>query len=712
MSTAPSNQITKETPPSGSASVPLRRESDSAVLNKASLASFDVFDTVLTRVTGTPEGVFLLLGRLLSREGVISCSPQAFAAARDEAERRAYRNSPTRQTTLEQIYFELQTALGLSAEQAANLVRVELELEDALIRTVPAMAAEIERMRAAGKRIIFISDMYMDEDVIRKLLQRRGLLREGDGYYVSSEWNRSKRSGKLFKAALAAESIPARRVIHWGNSTDHDIRPPRSLGMMPRHFTGANRNRYETLLAGYGVQTEGFSELLAGASKMARLSVAVAGTREAVIRDVTAGVGAPMIAGYLLWLLSRARDSGLERLYFMTREGQFLAEAARRLAGRLSYSCDIRYLPASRYVWQPASLFQIDGKTLDWIFENRNPVTLRDILKRLGIPADEVADLLEAGGFSARRWGRPLSESDIRSLRSIFSGGKIKAVILRHAAQKRRVLTEYLRQECLFQESVRYAVADLGWRGSCQDVLNRILAAEGFSPVSGYYFGLDSRTDAVTLWSKEAYFFNAGAGFGYLRDFSKDMVALPEMFTLAGHGLLTDYASVAGRIIPVFDEEVNEPAFRWGLGLMRRTVESFIDHLILDENLTDFFTDLRPAVMATAEEFWRRPTLEELSVWGSFPVESHSGGLFRYRAGEPYRAGEAVNTLKNGFITPPCPRAWGKAVSGYTPRPVLAALGAALALNRFLRGIRAAVRLFFRRLFLRAQSPQTQGRPL
>ena len=46
------------------------------------LASFDVYDTVVTRAVGSPPSVFLLLGRYLARQGCHLLSAEAFARAR------------------------------------------------------------------------------------------------------------------------------------------------------------------------------------------------------------------------------------------------------------------------------------------------------------------------------------------------------------------------------------------------------------------------------------------------------------------------------------------------------------------------------------------------------------------------------------------------------------------------------------------------------
>ncbi|MBA4158348.1 MAG: hypothetical protein H0X65_12830, partial [Gemmatimonadetes bacterium] len=42
------------------------------------IASFDIFDTVLTRVVTNPTSVWLLLGKRLAAGGLIETTPEAF----------------------------------------------------------------------------------------------------------------------------------------------------------------------------------------------------------------------------------------------------------------------------------------------------------------------------------------------------------------------------------------------------------------------------------------------------------------------------------------------------------------------------------------------------------------------------------------------------------------------------------------------------------
>jgi len=54
-----------------------------------SLLSCDIFDTALRRVLARPEDIFLAAGTRAFAEGLIACSPGAFAVYRQTAERRA-----------------------------------------------------------------------------------------------------------------------------------------------------------------------------------------------------------------------------------------------------------------------------------------------------------------------------------------------------------------------------------------------------------------------------------------------------------------------------------------------------------------------------------------------------------------------------------------------------------------------------------------------
>lgn len=424
--------------------------------NVTKVASFDVFDTVVTRVVGSPHTLFLLLGKRLAGLSLSDCTPEAFARARINAELRAVKNAG--EVTLNQIYAELRSALRLSGTQSNQMMELECGLQTELIRPVPKMKNSIQAARAQGQRVVFISDMHLPSEFIQTQLVRHSLWQEGDHCYVSCEFGKSKASGKLFCEVLRSEEISAELMLHYGNALESDVQAAQRIGIKTKFFSEGNLNRYENILESHTLATEGLSSLMAGASRIARLTIPTS-SQEEVLRDVAAGVVAPTLVGYVLWLLQRAQQLGLKRLYFISRDGQVLLEIARRLVDKLNISCELRYLYGSRLSWNMAVLNSTDEH---WIWHPlADYCSVERVLDRLGVNPGEIRDRLSASGFTEDDWSRQLSPSEVEALRAVLRVGEVREIILQKAAQKRRVLVEYLEQEGLLDTTTK-GLVDLG----------------------------------------------------------------------------------------------------------------------------------------------------------------------------------------------------------------------------------------------------------
>ena len=87
-------------------------------------------------------------------------------------------------------------------EITCALVEYELKLEVCATLPTPRIVKALETARLCAPRVVFVSDSYMSEADIRRLLARNGLLEFFDGGYVSSEHMLTKRSGRLFERVL------------------------------------------------------------------------------------------------------------------------------------------------------------------------------------------------------------------------------------------------------------------------------------------------------------------------------------------------------------------------------------------------------------------------------------------------------------------------------------------------------------------------------
>jgi FMN phosphatase YigB (HAD superfamily) len=592
------------------------------------VASFDVFDTVLTRAVGSPETVFLLLGRRLHRAGLIACTPQEFAQARIDAEGRAHRDQGDA-CTLDAIYAELGAALNLTEVESRRLREMENALEAELIRPVPSAVERIQQARAQGQRIVFLSDMYLSSVFIRQQLIRHGIWRDEDRCYVSCECGKSKRSGALFADMLRDAGLLSRRydlAVHHGNSLEGDIQAARRVGLQAMALMDANPNRYEQLLERHAWATEGLTSTMAGASRLARLNTPVASVREAALRDVAAGVVAPTLAGFALWILYRALERGLKRLYFISRDGQILLEVTRRLAQSLDLPIEMRYLYGSRQAWNPPAIAEAAEEELAWVWDTTDFLSVRSLLARVGLAPQQIGEQLLAAGLKEVDWDRALSADERAALKRLFRASEVQALILKRARQKRQVMLQYLEQEGVL-DSDSWGLVDLGWYGSMQNALAAVVADAGKTVPIGLYSGLwKGDVPDRCAANREAYYFDERLGLGFIQAVP-DLIALMEAFCAADHGTVIDFTKggQGGGIAPVLKEARNHRVIDWGLPLIRQTVACFIDHMLLGPENVDPWADVREAMTDVLRAFWLRPSYLEATAWASFPWEDGLG---------------------------------------------------------------------------------------
>jgi FMN phosphatase YigB (HAD superfamily) len=610
------------------------------------IASFDVFDTLLTRIVGRPASLFLWLGHRLAAAGKLQCSAEAFAAARVDAERRACRNAPGNQATLAEIYAELAWSLGMDAKRRDEMMGAELQLEEECIRVVPGAVERVAEARTAGAKVFFLSDMYLPKSFIIAELSKHGLWSDDDQCFVSGECRRSKRTGELFDHLLAHEDIPATSVAHCGNDAIADLAAPCARGIQIVPILHANLNRYEEILESHARDTQGLSSALAGASRLARLQVPTNDEHLGALRDISAGVAAPVLTAYVLWILHKARQEGLARLYFVSRDGQILCDIARRLSPKIGFRGECRYLYGGRQAWFLAASASDMSRWEEWCFEESEFLSVSSQLTRAGLKPEQWREALEGLGFSAATFSANLSPPDRDRLRQWLRSAPIAEKITEEAFLRRGVLKKYLAQE-LVLGSTRWGLVDVGWRGRLQYYLEQVLADEGAQPPTGFYFGLSARSRYASKGPQHCYFFDDDRQVGYGNDLR--FLATPiEIFCAANHGVVMGYQERQGVIHPVLREECNSSAMSWGLETVHRTIGQFVDCLHLDPSLVNERADLRPCTSSLLKCFWKTPLLSEAVAWGRHQFEADQAGAYQLPLASPYSLKDVWDTYRRG----------------------------------------------------------------
>lgn len=668
-----------------------------------SVASFDVFDTVLTRAIGSPESNFLLLGKKLRALSLIDCSAEMFARSREQAESRAFFNAGglDSRVNLRQIYAELGMALGFSNDLCDCLLDLEVQHELEIIRPVPRAQELVQEARSQNNRIAYLSDMYLGSEQVRKLLIQHGLYYEHDRCYVSCDYGKSKDSSLLFQEVLKREQIAPHQMTHCGNNSWADIHMAEKVGIRTIPFLEGNLNRYEKVLESYTWSTEGLSSALAGASRLARLTIPTSSPNQEALRDVAAGVTAPTIVSFVLWVLESARKLNLKRLYFVSRDGQTLLEIARRLIKKLNFDCELRYLYGSRQAWMLPSVTRVDEEHLKGIFIGKlnldiDFVSAQIALARLCIEPFEVKNLLETIGLPEGSWSRNLSPNERCDLSQlVLENSQMQDLILRKSQEKRQVMVKYLRQEGLL-DPVEFGLVDLGTGASLHYALSEVIQFSGGKPPISFYQGLRAEIPRGQFANPLPYLFEAQHNLGVYEhpgNGAPTVNVITEIACCADHGTVLDYRDLGNTVVPVLKEETNRTVMDWGYALVRETMYCFADHLLLDPKLVNTKADLRAACKDVCRAFWLEPSVIEAEAWGRFPMEDGWGDKSFYNCiADSYRWRDVIPTFWNGHF-PGRRHWWHHGAFALTPLVLRQVLKVSYRMGSFQRQLRGRLSL-------------------
>jgi HAD superfamily hydrolase (TIGR01549 family) len=554
--------------------------------------SFDIFDTVLTRSTATPTGIFAIMEMKvrITANHLPAALKQNFSKWRMKAEREARAYSAKEEITLEDIYRNITDYFKLDPGLSNLLMAMEINEEMNALRSTPKLIHVLNELRKENKRIIFVSDMYLPEDVVKKMLVKVGAYRDGDGLYVSSRCAATKATGKLFTHILARERCLPSEIIHVGDNWASDFLASRRVGIESLYFPDAQLNRYESLLLNAEdnreLPADYLKQIIAGASRCARINRNKESTRNNKLYEIGANVAGPVLLGYIIWVLNEAQKMNIKRLYFLSRDGQVLLEIAEKALAKINLDIDVRYLYASRQAWFLPATTKIDDDFFTWALRKYDVLTLRMVASRVELVPEIIQKEFYDYTHKDINADEPLSHNDIDSLKDVLKRGRLSSLILFQADEARKRVINYFQQEGLL-EDISWAIVDLGWQGNLQHALAVILGRykETTKSTVGFYFGL-------TAWNKkECNFLNKKMPFLFSPDSPKsfwsigaNFINLLEVITAADHGTTyTYYHSNKGLWCPKLKESENTAALRWGLKDLRSGCFGFLNQLTCGE---------------------------------------------------------------------------------------------------------------------------------
>lgn len=197
------------------------------------LYSFDVFDTVITRKTATPCGIFALmkdkLRKRAGKSGLAGHVIENFYEMRihsEELMRKSFSFQGVEEVTLRDIYAAMAVSGCLDEGQISDLCALEEETELENAVGIPENIQRIEALLKRGNRVVLVSDMYLSQEAIRAMLRKAAPALGELPLYVSSEYGKRKTTGNLYRQVRELENVPFEEWTHVGDNRHQDLGMP------------------------------------------------------------------------------------------------------------------------------------------------------------------------------------------------------------------------------------------------------------------------------------------------------------------------------------------------------------------------------------------------------------------------------------------------------------------------------------------------------
>lgn len=585
--------------------------------------SFDIFDTCLSRISSLPASVFYMMAKTIMKNRDAAQDVFEFVNERMRAEREARMHTVPGQkedVTLDEIYsaFRLNTP-GYTKEA---LIQLELETEASVLRPIHETATAIESARKNGKRVIFVSDIYLPESFVRERLEHFGLYRKGDGLYVSSSIGLMKTTGRLFDYVREKENARFEDICHYGDHLYADVKVPAAKGVKTTLVTtGLNKYEHAWNSQAFAVNQPYDVYLMSGIAKSVRLSHS-----SSVHNDIILDAIAPMFVPFVSWIFRDARQRGIKKLYFLARDGYVLHEIAKILG--VNYpEIELHYLYGSRRAFYLAGVKHASIDELNWIFPPVVGKTPRQMLKRINADESVIRAAMEKRGLGDQYLQTPLRAADHALFIELLSEEESRVQLLARASEQREIVKAYFTQVGLCCHD-GMGIVDIGWSRFCQHAVNIILEPH---QVFGYFFGVfDQRMSISEAGPYAAAFYPEEF---YSDECNKNLLKheflpiLEQFFTLNDQRSTIGFTREGSSVVPVFEEKAGaesykEVYFEKHLTLIRQFAKEYLrfDAFIQHPELLIRNCGYRSVTMLMTS-----PTADEAAIFDKFMVDNGLG---------------------------------------------------------------------------------------
>ena len=251
----------------------------------------------------------------------------------------------------------------------------------------------------------------------------------------------------------------------------------------------------------------------------------------------------PVLYGFAKWLESSRKKDGIEKLFFLAREGELLRKAY--IIAAKGGGAETSYLRVSRMATSIPCLDRVNtpDELIKRVYLPRAG-TMTDLLESCGLDEDTISEIARQAAVdtAAPAIGLPDGEKE-----KIYLAAK--PYIDRQAKEQTELVNGYMKQQSFCG---RCGIVDIGWKGTMQNNLEDLFPQVD---MHGYYMGLRRDKAAVrnSAPNRHGFLFGDSEKVTETQRKMSSTLSVFENFFLSCDGSTLKYALENGVYVPVLN---------------------------------------------------------------------------------------------------------------------------------------------------------------
>lgn len=505
------------------------------------LYSFDIFDTLITRTTAVPRGIFAIMQNSIKTDknfaDIPSVIKENFYVIRTDAEcfvRENRRNYKINEITINEIYDFIKENHFLTKEQEERLLNLELETERKNLIPIPENIEKLKELVNKGKRVILISDMYLSSDFVKSVLIGIDEVFKNVSFYISSDVKEQKCNGMLFKYVKEKENTEFKNWCHFGDNPKGDLEIPCSLGINATKYNYVPLTRYENeIIRRY--PEDAYISLSVGTARNCRLF----NKNKDEKFNLGISLGAPCLYPYIDWIINQSKQQNYNRLYFVMRDGEVLKELTDILIEKNNLNIETKLIYGSRESWRAPSITK-KNPDFAFMFASRREInTVRKISARFHIPLDELLKILPEECINT---DKIFDNAEFEKTRDfLLSNTDFLKLVEEENREQRDLIKEYINQEMDLSDN-HFAIVDLAASGRTQMCFVNIINEIKDIVINGFYAQFNGLKINTQKFNMKAFYT------------TPKVKSWLELFCRSECGYTKKYDKENGKVYPVLEE--------------------------------------------------------------------------------------------------------------------------------------------------------------